>query len=453
MKRRTGYLVKRGHTYYATWFVNGKRFQQTTGLREKRKAEAKMAEIIAPFVAQDEMAVLKNIADRIEGRNAEIRKLEEERNPVLKIADAWSTYVSAHDRPDSGPATLKQYAFQFKKFSGWMVIHHPAIVVLRDVTMDMANQYAGYLTKDCQLKPGTFNKHIRLLELVFRVLNKPGKLLTNPWSHITRKTSVMQSRRELTTEELRNICSSADGELRLLLALGIYTGMRLGDCATLRWSEVDLTRGLICRIPAKTARRNPKPIKIPIHPVLRTILKVSAEGVTKEYVMPDTALLYRKSAPALAVRIQQHFQACGVRTIQEGTGYEPIMNKSGKPLLNQSGYPARRHTGKRAVVEVGFHSLRHTFVSLCREAHAPMAVVEAIVGHANPAMTRHYTHIGEKAAIAAVHALPSVLGDSPTPHSATESVTGLKTQVRNLAERMTAQNWASVKNDLLKMAD
>jgi hypothetical protein len=84
-------------------------------------------------------------------------------------------------------------------------------------------------------------------------------------------------------------------------------------------------------------------------------------------------------------------------------------------VTGEDGKPKVKHTGKRAVVEVGFHSLRHTFVSLCRESGAPLAVVEAIVGHASPAMTRHYTHIGEAAARASVAALPSVLGDATAP--------------------------------------
>jgi len=33
---------------------------------------------------------------------------------------------------------------------------------------------------------------------------------------------------------------------------------------------------------------------------------------------------------------------------------------------------------------------------------------EAIVGHSNPAMTRHYTHIGEQAAMDAVKMLPEI---------------------------------------------
>jgi hypothetical protein len=49
-------------------------------------------------------------------------------------------------------------------------------------------------------------------------------------------------------------------------------------------------------------------------------------------------------------------------------------------------------------------------VSRCRQANAPLSVVEAIVGHSNPAMTRHYTHVGELAVAAALGALPSVMG-------------------------------------------
>ena len=108
-----------------------------------------------------------------------------------------------------------------------------------------------------------------------------------------------------------------------------------------------------------------------------------------DYVLPGFAATYLHDKTAVTRQIQKHFATCGIPTLKPGTGPD---------------------TGNRAVVEVGFHSLRHTFVSLCREANAPLAVVEAIVGHANPAMTRHYTHIGEAAATTAVAALPDITG-------------------------------------------
>src|SRR5262249_14742928 len=152
-----------------------------------------------------------------------------------------------------------------------------------------------------------------------------------------------------------------------------------GDCATLRWAEADLARNLIRRVPNKVARRNPKPVIVPLHPVLRAVLAESPAQRRSEYVLPEIAATYFRNRRALIKGIQKHFQKCGIRT---------------QAPANGSGDQNR----KLAVVEVGFHSLRHTFVSLCRESNAPLAVVESIVGHSSPAMTRHYTHVGELAA-------------------------------------------------------
>jgi hypothetical protein len=101
-------------------------------------------------------------------------------------------------------------------------------------------------------------------------------------------------------------------------------------------------------------------------------------------------------------------------------------------------------------VEVGFHSLRHTFVSLCRESNAPLAVVESIVGHSNPAMTRHYTHVGELAAGRAVAALPSVIDQddsqpaSPTPES-------VLVKIHCLVSAMTRQNWRQKQGEVMAL--
>ena len=70
-----------------------------------------------------------------------------------------------------------------------------------------------------------------------------------------------------------------------LFALGVYSGLRLGDCATLRWPEVDMVRGIICRIPNKTARRNPKPVLVPIHPVTREMLAAESRPA----IVPNTS--------------------------------------------------------------------------------------------------------------------------------------------------------------------
>jgi integrase len=257
MKKRTGYLIRRGKIFYAAWTVAGKKYMRSTGERDRRKAEAALRRIMEPFAAEQEVDILRSIAAKIEGRTAELSRLEDERNPPLAVAGAWNAYLAAPGRPDSGPATLARYEGHVAAFADWLKQAHPDIAALRDVTPAIAAEYAGLLASERGLSANSFNKHVRFLELLFRVLKEPARLSVNPWEGIQRKRVVTQSRRELTTDEIKAVCSAASGEMRLLFALGIYTGLRLGDAATLRWSEVDLRRGIIRRIPGKVARRNP----------------------------------------------------------------------------------------------------------------------------------------------------------------------------------------------------
>ena len=64
----------------------------------------------------------------------------------------------------------------------------------------------------------------------------------------------------------------------------------------------------------------------------------------------------------------------------------------------------------RAIGRVGFHSLRHSFVSLCAKAGAPQHVVQKRVGHGSPAMTEHYTHADADQKREAIAVLPELTG-------------------------------------------
>lgn len=429
MRKRTGYLIRRGTVFYAVWTVAGKKYMRSTGQRDRRKAATELRRIMEPFAAEQEVDILRNIAAKIEGRTADLARLEDQRNPPLTAAAAWSAYTSAPGRPDSGARTLADYEGYYAAFAAWLKRKHPTARALRDVTPAIAAEYAAHLTGERGLSANSFNKHTRFLGLLFRVLKELARLTVNPWEGIQRKRVLMESRRELTTDELKTVCAAAKGEMRLLFAVGIYTGLRLGDAATLRWVEVDLPRRIIRRIPSKVARRNPRPVLIPIHPTLAAMLHET--GARRgEYVLPESAALYLRDSSALSKRIHDHFETCGVKTHRRGTG---------------------TGTDKRAVVEVGFHSLRHTLVSLCRESNAPLAVVEAIVGHSNPAMTRHYTHVSELAAAQAVNALPAVLGDAPKALPPTDPLNVLKAKVRELAQGITPKTARAAKARLLAL--
>jgi integrase len=433
MKHRTGHLFKRGDTFYLFWKVNGKVFSKALRddsgkpITTKREAEEARIKLMAPFTVAEETAALESIAGKLEGRKAELAKWEDEQHPPSSIRQAWSDYLASPNRPDSGKSTLRQYEFQWQAFADWMKEKHADAPTLREVTKEIAEEYASSMNHG-RFSPSTYNKHLNLLTLVFRVVKHKAKLTGNPWEEIQRKRMVTNSRREMTIDELRKVCQAATGELQTLLALGIYSGLRLGDCATLRWGEVDLPRGMIRRIPNKTARRNPKPVIVPIHPILLDMLASTPLDKRGEYVLPEIAAIYNHRTDMVTDMVQRHFKACGITLHKPGTGKD----------------------GKRAVIEVGFHSLRHTFVSLCRESNAPLAVVESIVGHSNPSMTRHYTHVGELAAGRAVALLPSVMSEA-TPEPAKRGQNEILRDVQTILKNMSAKNWREKKSAALAM--
>lgn len=427
------YLLKRGNNYYCSWRHDGKLLtralrdangQPITTVEAARKARD---EFMRPFTASTETKILEELTVKLQGRKAELAKWEDEQHPPSAIGQAWSDFLASPNRPDSGASTLRQYEFQWQAFADWMKEKHADSLTLRDVSKEIAEEYASGLNHG-RFSPSTYNKHLNLLTLVFRVVKHKAKLTGNPWEEIQRKRLVTNSRRELTIDELRKICQTATGELQTLLALGIYSGLRLGDCATLRWGEVDLPRGMIRRVPNKTARRNPKPVIVPIHPILRDMLAGTPLDQRREYVLPEMAALYAHNICAVTDKVQGHFKACGITLHKPGTGKD----------------------GKRAVIEVGFHSLRHTFVSLCRESNAPLAVVESIVGHSNPSMTRHYTHVGELAAGRAVALLPSVMSEATSEPTKREQGEILR-DMQTILKSMNTANWKTKKKDALAL--
>jgi integrase len=396
----------------------------------KREAELAKEKFMAPFALTTKAEALQTIAGKLADSKAQIANWEDQQNPPLPISYAWSEFLASPNRPDSGKETLYQYECQWSRFADWIKEKHPALLALREVGKPIAEEYAASLNHGT-LSANTYNKHLNLLTLVFRVVKNKAKLTENPWEEIQRKRLLTQSRRELTIDELKSVCQSANGEMRVLLAIGIYCGLRLGDAATLRWCEVDLPRGLIRRIPNKISRSaNPKTVQIPIHPVLREMLAETPTDKRGEYVVPEMAALYLHRTDAVTDLVQAHFKGCGIKVWKTGTG------------------PGSKDR-KRAVIEVGFHSLRHSFVSLCRSSNAPLAVVESIVGHSNPAMTRYYTHVGELAASNAVAALPAVMGDEAKDTENKLQPEAILHEAKAIAESITAKNWQEKRTALL----
>jgi integrase len=433
--RSPGSLLVRGENYYAFWRVKGTdgktkaicralRDENGAAITTKPEAEKAKARLMEIVSKQNEVASLRSIQHAIDDKQAEIDRLKDEQNPPLALAQAWPAFLRSTERHDCGKSTLVMYESCWSRFEAWAQREYPEAALLRDISPDIAKAYLESMNHG-KIAPRTFNAHLHFLRYFFRVLTTEARLTENVWKKAKSKADIILSRRDLTVDELKKVCDTAQGEMKLLFAIGLYTGLRLGDVATLKWGEVDLKRHQIRRVPNKTARRMPQAITIPIHAAIAAMLAdIPANERDAVYVLPQSANTYLKRGRSKLTRqIQKHFEACGIKTTEE------------------------REVGSRARVVVGFHSLRHTFVSMAREAGAPLAVIEGLVGHHSVSLTRHYTHVSEAASQNAIGLLPSLNGEA----AALATIPARDKILRELIESMSAKNWREKKSAALAM--
>lgn len=452
----TGGLERHGRTWRAVWVVDGVRHVRSTGTSDRDTAEKKLAEIIKPYLADIEAAqaakaakaakrsgmeeAAKALTETAKTKRAEAGRLS------ITIKKAWGKFNSSLARGSISESTARTYAGRWEAFETWMEQNRPNVESLADVDEETAQEFMQSIK--AKFSPKTFNEYRALLFMVWKTLDGAAGLEGfNPWSKerikpLPKETHV---RRELTVEEMAGVVAPLDGEMRTLFAIGIYTGLRLGDAVTLDWGNVDLVRGFIQCKPHKT-KQHGTTVKIPLFPALAAILAETPAKKRRGRILPELAEEYARHPQYTARRVQRVFTDAGITTQSEEAGRN------------------------RKAVDVGFHSLRHGFVSLCANGGVPLSVVQAIVGHTNAAMTQHYFHVSDDALRGAVKVLPDVFGKKALPSGDVIDV-----EARDVPEKarpalppsadagdvlrrvleglqaMTAKDWKRVRDELAEM--
>ena len=348
--------------------INGKRYCRSTRTTDRDKAERILQRFLAPL------------------------GLGEHRLP---LANVWLEYVKSPNRNELAPSTLNAKRVIWMQFAKWMEENHLEVGDLGGVTPDAIGEYLACLRAD--LCASSYNSRVCILREMFHVLAQKAGLEEDPWAGVRLRPDDSHTRRELTVSELRRLLEAAKkmgAEWHKLFLIGIYTGLRLGDCCTLNWSQINLAQRVIQLIPRKTRRHHQRLVTIPVHPELgQALLAVpDAEPITNHQapitnlsgpVLPEIAELYRTARWRISDRLSIIFKQANIETSVRIEG--------------------RRYRAPEAT----FQSLRHTFVSLAANAGVPLHIVQSIVGHESTAMTRHYYHENIAALQQAVDAIPS----------------------------------------------
>ena len=387
-----GNVIKRPGSpyYYARFIVGGKEFWIST--KKKTRAEAELVAKTKEKLVRGESSVDEHFSglqillaalpqEQQDAKRQDLsRRLLRNQSKVLSLAEAWQSWLDSPQKGNPGAVTIRGYDAIWKRFTAW--INKLKIEYLHEVNQLHAQDYAADVWRS-HVSPATYNAHVKFLRAMFKALKVKAGLVLNPWDDIKTLDLETQGRENFTPEELAAICSKATGSIRYMIGIGLYTGMRLGDVINLRWTEVG--RDKIDIIPLKT-RRKGKKISMPIHPVLRILLnELRKQSGAGEYLFPEERKIYQKDSGNITKRFQQFLNDCGIKTTEEGGEHR-----------------------RKAIVRKGFHSLRHSFVSLCAMNRVPQVAIQELVGHGSPAMTALYSHADFEQKQSAIKSLPAM---------------------------------------------
>jgi len=365
-----GSLINKGEgkNWLARWVYKGQVFYRSTGEVDKKKALKKLEVITRPYREKRAIDVERNLLLRIQSMQECCPKTQ------LPVASIWNEFAKKLKHDDVTAGTANIYEGAVNHLMNWM---KDKAKNARDITSKIAEEYLDELASS--IGTNTYNTRLVLFKRIWKALKDDFSLVDDAWEKFNKKKAAKSSRRTMQNIEIADVISKAESkDMRLLLTIGLYTGLRISDCSLLKWSEVDFEQKLLKVRPIKTRKHMSAPIEIPIHPALMKLLKEMPH--TSEYVSEQNANDYMHGHAS--GKVVELFKSCGIVTSEKVDGKTKII--------------------------CGFHSLRHTFVSNAINSGMSPLLVQRIVGHSSVDMTSAYFHDNAAKAAEGINAMPDV---------------------------------------------
>ena len=391
---------ERSPFWYAVYRdATGRRLKKSTGLTSKSKALeiARTLEKAAREAQRQRLTeartreLLGEVLQTVSGDDLQIFTVEQ-----------WFEHFVAQkqkSRADKTAARHGQMMREFLEFLDSRARINIAAITSKDVAAFRDHR------RSRGLAPSTVNLDVTILSAAFNAAWKQGHISVNPCAAIEPLKEKTQRKSTFTPEQVTALLKAVE-EMQFagahgatldkksnealrrdwqgLILTAFYTGARLGDCANLRWRNVDLVSEI------KTLRfeqgKTQREIVSVIHEALEDfLLSLSAPKSDEAFLFPSLA--QRNISPLSKM-------------------FNKIMEAA---RIEQRVIRARNEDGSgRSVNALSFHSLRHSFSSLLANAGIAEETRMALTGHTTRQMQQHYTHRELQILRDAVAVLPRV---------------------------------------------
>lgn len=199
----------------------------------------------------------------------------------------------------------------------------------------------------------TINRELACLKRMFNLAIRWGDARKNPVMSVDFQKESPGRTRYLSIEEVSKLLCACSDALRPIVFTALYTGMRLRELLSLKWSQVFIENVIDPYIEIRKTKSG-KPRVVPISDDLASVLR-SIRGNHPEYVF-----IGERGHPLLTVK----------------RPFETALRRSG-------------------IRDFRFHDLRHTFASYFIMNGGDLLALKEILGHSSLKMVERYAHLAQ----------------------------------------------------------
>jgi integrase len=391
-------IKKRAEKYYVVYYFDGKKRWRVAGRRE---------------------IDAKRLKSKIEKGIYEGTHREKENITFAELADKWLEIKKAEVRPKT-QATYKAHVERLKRHFGDMKIKSigPEEVEGFAAKLPKMKYKAGKKSKEKAktITPATASRCLTLLKAIMEKAVQWGYIGANPAAYVKKPRAARAEVEYLEPEEVKRLLQAA-GTLdevwgskghkrdyitcrKALLMFAALTGARQSELLGLRWGDVDLEERKA---------------------YIRQVLQGG------EFYPPKSEAGRRViDLPGILVEELKAHQVRQAVELPQNPHDLVFTSETGRPLASRNVTqrilePALRVAGLR---KVGFHALRHSYVSMLIAQGENVKTIQSLVGHASAGMTWDvYGHLFENAGREAVDRLQNALFGELVNFDATQFAT------------------------------
>jgi len=355
---------------------DGKRRNRSTGIVALEKLRKKADRIADEYEA---VAQKKKSANHVKAtlnallKDAGLSLDDEDAFPTATVKEYCDRFMEKK-KGEVGKATIRRYQTTCEHFCKWLGENenHNIATITQQHIVRLRNDWLKEVSERT-----VYNK-LKDIRAIFASALTEGFILNNPMDGMKlKKGNEKTSKRKFSNEEINLILRESEGEWHSMIMFGLYTGQRLGDLATLRWSNLDLEQRMFRRLTRKTG----VVVHIPFNEKLfEHILTLESSDDPQAFIHPTLA---------------EHYEQKGSATISNQFG--DILAHVGlrEPVSHESKGNGR--SAKREKTILSFHCLRRTAISKMNEEGIPPSIIRKWVGHNSVEVNESYNDTGLEA--------------------------------------------------------